>query len=201
MPRTVQSYIDSVSEALNNGFSSKVSQKKALMNLNYAYEICRDELISIVNVKDKTEEQHDAYWSIPFELYQWKDKHAEIMRNVAPRETCDAVIEQVEFLIELRNTIKVTPIIKIENKNAEMKCEVERIQEDIVKKMERLGKVYDNCLNLLDLFDGLPVTANVHVVTNQYGTTFPRVFYFLDGKLTPLNLIIAAYQEHQRKKK
>ncbi|HAT1583161.1 TPA: hypothetical protein I8Y16_004038 [Raoultella ornithinolytica] len=201
MARTVQFYRDRVSEALNNGFNSKASQKRALVDLSYAYEICRENLSNLINVKDQTEEQHNAYWSIPFELHQWRNKHAEIMRNVAPGEICETVIEQIELLIVLRNTIKLTPIIKIESKSAEMKREVERIQEGIIKKMERLGKVYDNCLNLLDLFKGLPVTANVHIVTNQYGTIFPRVFYFLDGKLTPLNLIIAAYQEHQRKNK
>ena len=51
---------------------------------------------------------------------------------------------------------------------------------------------YNNALRLHDIFGGLPVHANVHYVTNQHGTTFLRAFYYLNGTLTPLSIIIAA---------
>jgi hypothetical protein len=38
-------------------------------------------------------------------------------------------------------------------------------------------------------------------VTNQYGHTFLRTFYFLAGVMTPLNVIIAAAEELERRKK
>jgi hypothetical protein len=51
------------------------------------------------------------------------------------------------------------------------------------------------------IFNGLPVQAHTHQVTNQYGTTFLRTFYYLFGDLTPLNIIIAAAEELARREK
>jgi hypothetical protein len=44
------------------------------------------------------------------------------------------------------------------------------------------------------------VSVTPHHVTNQFGTSFIRCFYYLDGKMTPLNIIMAAAGQLEREK-
>lgn len=50
----------------------------------------------------------------------------------------------------------------------------------------------------IDLSNDRILHANVHYVTNQHGTTFLRAFYYLNGTLTPLSIIIAAAEAKAR---
>jgi hypothetical protein len=65
--------------------------------------------------------------------------------------------------------------------------------------MELRKSQYARGLELHEIFGNLRVSANVHMVRNQHGTTFIRAFYYMDGKLTPLNMILAVAQEIQRR--
>ncbi|MEN1688726.1 hypothetical protein AAIH59_33125, partial [Pseudomonas aeruginosa] len=81
------------------------------------------------------------------------------------------------------------PVVKMARQVDER---VERVQKSIRELMDMRKEQCARGLRLHDLLGGLPVYANVHMVTNQHGTTFMRAFYFLDGVMTPLNVIRAA---------
>jgi hypothetical protein len=105
-------------------------------------------------------------------------------------------VQQIEELLELRNTMKDAEIVQpTKTVSAE-----EKIMMSIKEIMELRKTQYERGLNLYDLFNGLPVTANVHYVTNQHGTTFLRAFYYMSGVLTPLNVIVAVLQEKNKER-
>ncbi|MCA0944523.1 hypothetical protein LCM08_06340 [Salipiger pacificus] len=176
------------------GFASKAAQKTALDHLNRAYEGVRDQHFS-ATIEDAPEEQdarnaHFAAWEIPFDLHHVRDRHVD---RLAGRDEARAA--RVRYLIELRAAIKAAPIVKIVKTDDAEKALIARVQSSIVALMEQRKAQYAEGLRLVEIFGNLPVSVSVHMVTNQFGTTFPRCFYYMNGKLTALNVILAVLQD------
>ena len=193
-------------ETFGGGFPSKASQKQAVDYVNRAYEsfrsIFHDEVIASAPYNgecgDLTSEQwaeRGAYFNereIPFGLHQVRDRHLDIIEaNLLGGSVL------VRDLIALRKAIKDAKIIPVEPKVDPKVVAVRAKIEDIIALRK---EQYGHALELGELFGGLPVYTNWHWVQNQYGTIFPRCFFYLDGKLTPLNIIVAAAEELERRK-
>lgn len=204
MTRSIETYTTAALAALNTGFSSKAGQQAALADVNRAYELAHKELQNAVLAVSERHEAdgrmkpvyHAVYWGIPSYTHQFKAQHADAVRAAFGR-AYDDTLQTIADLVELRETVKAAPV------NAPVRAEPSpyaiRAQETIESFMARRKEQYARALYLGEVFGGLPVHANSHRVTNEHGTTFIRTFYYLANKLTPLNLIIAAAEELERR--
>lgn len=204
MARSIETYTTAALNALNTGFTSKAGQQSALADVNRAYELAQKELQgAVLSVADRHEADGSmkpiykaVYWDIPSYPHQFKEKHAEAVRAAFGR-AYDDVLQSIGELVELRATIKAAPV------NAPVRAEPSpyavKAYETIADLMARRKEQYARALNLGEVFGGLPVSANSHWVINEHGTRFIRTFYYLAGALTPLNLIIAAAEELERR--
>lgn len=195
MSRTPEFYIDRANAAFAAGFTSKAAQKSATDDLNRAHEACRQSVQNLVLAIDRdarTEAHDNVYWGLA-DLHVWKPKHSALVLATFPE--AEPTVRMIEQLVDLRAVIKAAPVVKAERKTDDREAAVTKSVRDI---MELRQAQYARGLELHDLFQGLPVTANVHVVTNQHGTTFLRAFYYMNGTLTPLNVILAVLQTKAR---
>lgn len=195
MTRTAEFYIDRAHAAFARGFPSKAAQKSATDDLNRAHEICRQDIQNLVLAIDRdarTEAHNNVYWGLA-DLHVWKPKHSALVLGTFPE--AEPTVRLIEQLVDLRAVIKAAPVVKAERKTDDREAAVTKSVRDI---MELRQAQYAHGLKLHDLFGGLPVHANVHVVTNQHGTTFLRAFYYMNGTLTPLNVILAVLQTKAR---
>ncbi|PHM72362.1 hypothetical protein Xekj_00641 [Xenorhabdus sp. KJ12.1] len=173
--------------------------------LNRAYGSYKRELqrIFLTYRKDSGQDEYYTalyYNAMPADLIRWQDKHSQNIRAILSDEKSEEIIFHIEELLDLRKEIAAAPVIKPMKETEGKKKQITAIKEHIFAKIARLNKVYERAISLLEIFGGLNVHCNAHLVTNSYGTKFIRVFYYLDGKLTPLDTILAAYGEHKRRK-
>jgi len=188
MARTTEFYIERATKAFEAGFTSKAAQKEALSDVSRAYEILKHEIQGMcleIAHADRTEAQNELYWGLP-DLHNWKAKHAELSTRVFP-QSADQV-SQIEDLVNLRAAIKGAEVVKVERKENERTAAITKSIREI---MEQRNAQYARGLKIYDMFNGLPVSVNVHLVVNQHGTEFLRAFYFMGGVMTPLNVILA----------
>ena len=193
-------YIDRALAEWDNGFSSKASKKRALDNLNRAYDAVREEISNFmlrVPREERDNTWNKLYWELPFNLYQWKAKHNDAFLG----EGFEKEVKEIKGLIEYREAIKSTEVVppfKAESPEQKTREEIESYLHSLYKGQQ---EKYVNGVELADKFGGLHVTANAHWVTNQHGTVFTRHFFYLFGKLTALNTIIAVAQQHKENNK
>lgn len=204
--------IDEALDLFNAGFTSKAGQKRALDNLNRAYEEVRNAwhkaFVAKAPYQDHDGEITPAMWEertfyfnqrdLPFDLHQVRDRHAATLEADLPGSSA-----LVARLVELRATIKaaeITPPAKDETK-----VRAARVVECIKALMDRRQAQFLEAIDLSEVLeDGVIIhglTANSHYVTNDHGTTFLRTFFYLRGKLTPLNSILAGAEEAARRAK
>jgi len=216
-PRNVDFYVGAAIDAMNAGFTSKSAQKDAMADVTRAYEIlkreladaCLDARFELTGARDDgstftyyemTPEVNAVYWDVPSYPHQFKTKTADVIR-AAFGDRFDDLIAKAFELVALRETIKAAPVVPPVKDEA--KVVADRIVESIRERMDRLQVRYLEAIDLTTVFeDGFVMkglSANSHYVTNEHGTTFLRTFFYLNGKLTPLNLIIAAAQEAKRR--
>jgi hypothetical protein len=190
MARTASFYIDAALTAYNAGFTSKSGQQNAIADLNRAYDLgvkgmIQDELLQIDRA-ERDDQWNTLYWGTP-DLHNWKPKHSELFARFTEN------VALAEQLVALRASIKAAPVnapVRAEPSPYEVKA-----RETLMDLIQRRQTQYLEAVALGEVFGGLPVSANTHLVTNEYGTTFLRTFYYLAGQFTPLVIIIAAAQE------
>lgn len=205
--------IDEALDLFNAGFSSKAGQKRALDNLNRAYEEVRNawhkgqiaqaphQGLDRLMTEAEALERHAFFYGVasidtPFDLHQVRDRHFDAFEKFLPGSS-----DTIRRLVELRSTVKaaeITPPAKDETKAL-----AKRVIESIVELMARRNAQYLEAIDLSEIVEGGVIihglTANSHYVTNEHGTTFLRTFFYLRGKLTPLNSILAGAQEAARR--
>jgi hypothetical protein len=209
--RDPQTRINSAQLAFENGFQSKAGQKRALDDLNRAYGYIREILMRAILAarSPETEAQnHEDYWAVPNDLHQIRERHFEL----AARYVDNFGI--VRDMIALRNAIKGAEIAPPPAR-PELEVKADTVRRTIVEEMERRKTMFVEGLELGRLFaelyprtgkDGealgpsasLPVTVNAHWVRGHKGTDFVRHFFYLGGKLTPLNMIMAVADQLER---
>ncbi len=201
LTKSAATFIDRAVTALNEGFTSKAGQQRCLADLNTAFKYHRDAahnaMIDHANADAELcqygQARSDFFTAndVPFDLHQVRDRHLPIFERfgVAPA--------QLRSLIDLRAVAKAAPVnapVRSEPSPYEVKA-----RETLMELIERRQTQYLEAVALGEVFGGLPVSANTHLVTNEHGTTFLRTFFYLRGKLTPLNIIICAAEELKRR--
>lgn len=186
-------YLAKAQDAFEAGFASKAAQKRAMDDLNCAYRYEREALMKTIlaaRTPETAEQNHADYWAVFADLHQVRERHFEIAARYA--DTFGIVRE----MIALRAAIKDAEIIAAPRNESAAK--VEAIRKTITEEMERRKAQYIEALEIGRHFGGLPVSVNAHWVHGHKGTVFLRHFFYLRGKLTPLNLIMAAAEQLER---
>lgn len=196
-----QARTDKALALLDAGFTAKARQKEANDQINRAYSELRDYLHSAVICRYRPEDESEESWrgyvdrlneyDMPFDLHHVRDRHI-----AKARELSAEVADRIAFLVETRAAVKAEPIQKVEPK-APSAYQV-KAEKTLAELIEKRMTQYLEAVELGRIFEGLPVSANTHVVINQYGTQFLRTYYYLNGKLTPLGVIIAAAEQLAR---
>lgn len=187
---------------INSGFKSHASRQRALKGLNSAYSILRGkihkELLSVIHAGEPVSAALAStvyYDYTPMDLHLFKGKHADKIISVVP---------QVEYLtvlaldlVKKRESVKNMPIIKKELAKSGYKTD---LYGKIQKRLELLSVSSDPDLDCSEYFEDLKVSANVHLCRNYNDTVYVRVFFYLNGELTPLNTILALIQKKKEQK-
>ncbi len=202
MARTIEDRIIEVEAALEAGFLSEAARKRALENLNRAYSELHTAdhgaQISHANVTVGlsgwwTQARSEFFSSnaTPFELHQVRERHLEIFAHWT-----DA--QPVRDLIALREMVKAAEIVKVERNTQADK--VEAVRAVIVASLIDRKEQFVHELDMAHHFGGLHVYTNAHWVHGHKGGRWIRHFFYLRGKLTPLNMIIALAEQLEREK-
>lgn len=191
-----EEYLNKAHDSFEKGFTSKAAKNKANSFLLLAYEqvinSLREKILLDRSESDsRFDELTEIYYQVP-QFHHWKEKHNELFSDYKSHTS------YISDLVELRKAIKESEIIKIERESNHQEEIVRKtITEEIAKRKEQ----FVEGLRLAHLFNGLNVCVNAHYVTNQHGTQFVRHFFYLNGKLTPLTMLIAIAQTYQKEKK
>lgn len=186
--------------SLDAGFKSKAARQDAIGLLNRAYSMLQDAYRPMVwsLFKGDRHQQSDLdeffsttiqEYEVPFDLHHVRERH---IAKVA--ELSEDISQRINFLVESRQAIKDAPIAAPTPKKEPSAYQV-KAEKTLFELIELRKTQYLRAVELGRIFNGLPVTANTHLVINQYGTQYLRTFYFLYGELTPLNVIIAAAEK------
>ena len=185
--KSPQDHFDKATELFNAGFHSQAAKKRATDYLNRAYDLIKSQMQDeILEQRKASPEQFEAltdlYYSVP-DLHHWKEKHDTLFSGYPLH------VEQIKMFIELRGAIKVAEIITVERPEIEVKAEL--VRKTIAEEMALRKQQYIENLDLAKLFNGLSVSVNAHYVNHHKGTVYTRYFFYLRGKLTSLNMIMA----------
>tara|TARA_X000001382_G_scaffold109125_1_gene85259 strand:+ start:169 stop:792 length:624 start_codon:yes stop_codon:yes gene_type:complete len=195
-------YIEQAIDLSSKGyFLSKSSQKQAIDNLNRAY----DNLTDYSNIKfpkgSTPQQKWEFRFDLPQNLHHVNEKHRPIF------DKCGLDVEYIMQVSEIRSLVKSMDIIKPSKDNAEQKL------NDIIIKMAKEHpkkegvislKTYNFAEDEVDLleksFGSIKGRVNYdwHHVTNQYGTSFIRVFWYLDMKVTKLSTILSLASKEKK---
>lgn len=194
-------------EMVEAGFVSKAGQKRALALCTSMMDmICAEfsgAYLDLYNYEERDLPENqaacDLYYAQPntatFAKYLVK---AETAVGRMDKEVVNSLIALGEQVVALIATIKTAEIKTPEPKVSAREIAV---KESIMDLMNRRGEQYNRCLRLDEMFGTMGITANVHIVHGHKGTVFLRAFYYILGHLTPLNVIIAAIEEAEKRKK
>lgn len=179
---TVQDYVSSAINMTQEDqtFAAKSHQKEALGELNSGYQMLlkNNFQFSIDSLS------REDYFAIPFDLHQIRDKHFRLFDEAHHADLTD--------LVTFRVLLKELEVVKPAPKSDRITAKQAEVTETVVDLIERRMAQYHEAVELGRLFGGLPVSVTPHQVTNGYNTTFTRCFYYLAGKFTPLQVILAA---------
>lgn len=205
-PRTAATYLAAAADKLAAGFTSKAGQKAALDDVSRALDCLKGaatgRMLAEANAKFPNPEQSEAVWAersdwINAQGYWDLPAYPHLIRPHHPALFGDNA-HQVLDCFEMRQLILAAEIVKIERDTTETE-KAAVIRESIMELMARRRVQYDRALYLGEMFGGLRVSANVHVCVNEHGTRYLRAFYYLNGHFTPLNVIMAAAEELERR--
>ena len=188
--KTVQDYIALAMGQVQDDqtFAAKAHQKEALGYLNGGYEMIRKN-----NFRFSMDSlSREDYFAIPFDLHQIRDKHTHLFDEVHHAN--------LNELVTLRVLLKLIPVVKPEPKSDRITAKQAEVTATVVDMIKRRTAQYYEAVELGRLFGGLRVSVTPHLVTNEFNTTFTRCFYFLEGKFTPLSVIMAAADTLAREK-
>jgi hypothetical protein len=189
-------HVESSLEAFDAGFASAAAKKRCLEDLSGAYNIMRSQIedgyIDLRNSGVMTDNEiHELYWGCPSTLNNWRSKHTITYMKDFPTQ-----VERIELLVDMRNSVKETEVVKVVPKNAEYKEQVEKIEKSLKEIFEYKIESYERTLKIAELFKGIPVYVQPHMCFMNNGTRYVRYFYYVHGKLTALSTIMEAVHTH-----
>jgi hypothetical protein len=194
MARTVEFYSERAIVAFNKGFNTMADKKRCLEDVSRAYDVARhlisDGLLNLRSTGAMTDEDmQPLYWAVPFQLNHYRPKHSDMFRGFFPE-----AVETIEYLVQLREQVKAQPIVKVAPKvSVEQAIKVEYIEKTLAQIFAYNMAQYERGLKINEVFGGLHVSVTPHWVFRD-GGKFIRYFYFMEGKMTALNTILAVMQ-------
>lgn len=226
MARTVEFYVNRATESFSKGFSTKTAKKDALDDLNRAYDLIREQIFhhvldlaaakfpdfnGIFSAERTFTEEYMMergnfinQYDLPFGLHQVREKHLEAVKDITDQ------VQTIRDLIELRSAIKDTEVAVREAKTEGLEQKIRRtILEEITARKEK----FDVAKRIVELFgqfikdeDGrdvvlLPINVNHVYCMNMFGSHWIRIDWYLRGKKTAFNTIMAAAEQVQREQK
>jgi hypothetical protein len=201
MTKTVETFETAALDLLNAGFASKAAAKRANEELGRAYDLVRrsvsDALLADRSIGGSEQAWKDLYYDLPYDLSRFSDKVAARYVDLFPAD-----VEVALRLRSIREAVKAAPIVTPAKDETIRRAA--KVVESIKSLMERRKAQYLEAIDLTEVLgdEGVVIhglSANSHYVTNDKGTTFLRTFFYLRGKLTPLNSILAGAQEAARR--
>jgi hypothetical protein len=194
----IQALITEAQAAFEAGFPSEAARKRAMSNLSTAYgyqrDIAHDACINHANehkLDGQARVDHFNAFDLPFDLHQFRDRHFTCLAFWGD----DAAAQLVADLIELRAAMKAAPVGIAKAAPTALEAKEAQVRETVAEFMARRKADYLHALDIGHLFGGrLPVSVNAHTVWGHKGAVFTRHFYYLAGKFTALNVIMAAAQ-------
>lgn len=196
--KNISNLIEKVQNSLEVGFNSQAAKKRANDIINRVYGLVQnqvqDTILKSRNGGSFDEATDEDYWKLCVDLHHVKEHHFEIASKYSQN------FEIVRDLLALRSAVKESEIVKIERDN-----KFEKKAEEVRKEIEKIAidrkEQYLKGIELANLFGGLPVHVNSHLVYGHKGSIFVRNFYYYNGKLTPLNVILAIAEKYEEEKK
>lgn len=201
MTKTAADRIEIAQAAFEAGFLSMAAKKRAQEELSRAYEAIRtaahDRQITRANERfgDDYQARMEFFANneLPFELHQVRDRHITIITYWTNAET----IRDLSAAIALRAEIKAAELAPAPVK-PEAAQKAEAIRKTITEQMEARKAQYIEALDIARHFNGLPVSVTAHWVHGHKGARFIRHFFYLRGKMTALQVILAAAETYER---
>lgn len=212
MGRTPDELIELARAGFEAGFASKAAKKRALDALNAAYSKLQDaaydavrDFVNKTYPWDKTIHagRTEADWQkanaiyaandLPYDLHNVRPIYLPIFARFGGQD------QVIKTLVDLRTAIKGAELLPLPDRKVDPK--VDLIQRTVAEELERRKALYLEALDLGRLFGGLPVTVNAHWVRPIKAVDHIRHFYYLNGKLTPLLVILAAAQKLEEERK
>jgi len=199
--------IDKALAAFNAGFTTKAAKKRALDLVstefrNEVYDVIMNALLDSRPENCHTHEWrqsekglawNELYWNVPSYPHEWKGKHSYIHNPLCPE-----AVETAEKLVEMRDMIKDAEVVKVEKSASKIK--IEKIEKSLKEILEKRKESYLTGVRLTEYFGKLDVYGNTHLVVHESGTVFVRTFWYLHGRFTALNVIIAVHEKIERDK-
>lgn len=189
---TYETYLANASDALAAGFASEAARKRALECITRAHDCVREAVMNAILWAERyreTKELQDLYWSVPSIL----------PKAIAPKHAgLIAFGYNVADLIELRAQIKAAEIVKIERPQAEIEAKADEVRKTIADALAARQASFVETLCVARHFKGLPVSVTAHYVHGHKGGRWLRHFYYVAGKLTALQVIMAAADAYER---
>jgi hypothetical protein len=190
---SIAAHIEKALDLFNKGFCTKADQKRCQEQVSRAFEKLRHNVMNGLldlrnDCKMSDEDMSPLYYDFPMDLHQYRPlKHSPKYFALFPEE-----VKEIEYLVELRNQVKATPIVKVVvDKVYEEK--VARIEKSLFEICQAQLDSYERGLEFAKLFGGLHVSVTPHWV-HRDGGRFIRYFYYMNYKLTALNTILAIMQ-------
>lgn len=183
-------HVAKAEEAMSAGFQTKAAQKAAIDSLSRAYEVVRAGIARRtldVPREARTEAQDAVYWDLPASLAGWRPKHADMVLKAFP----DAVreLQVIAELVAKRDQAKgmeVSPVVKPVDP---VEVATKALEDEITRRASE-DPDYDAGAEISRRVS-LPVGAIPFGATSVKGRFFTRWKYYLAGRVTALNTILA----------
>lgn len=192
--------LDSVAEALTKNFASEAARKRAMEDLRSVYDEVKNAVMTEIlnrmgprehdeNFREiMTPEQevlNELYWSFP-DFQHVKPATFEKFAGYP-------LMNVLEEIVQLRVAVKTMEVVKYEKPIEQVR--VERVQKSLAEQMQYRKEAFERGVELTHMFKRQGISVRGHYVIGHKGTIFPRFFYYLHGKLTALNTILAVAEE------
>ena len=177
-----------------DSFPSKSSQKLALAACQQVIERGHQQLQATL-LAERAEGSHEFATAAGTDQYYWQSGcHKWSAKTEALFADRPEFVAAARAVVGQYLTIKALPVVAPTREQA-IEQKVERYVGDLLKAAQ--ARVNEE-VRLIDLFKRLSVGTSWHYVTNQYGTTFRRFAFYLNGQRTALGIILASLEQAER---
>lgn len=196
--------IESAQMSFEAGFLSEAARKRATECLSHAYgyqrDLAHEACIDAANAGDGLHGQartdHFNAFDIPFDLHQVRERHFATFA----RWSGEPAAQLIRALVDMRAAIKAAPVGIARPQASAIEVKAAEVRKTIREQMDARHADYLVALDIGRHFGGLPVSVNAHTVWGHKGAVFTRHFFYLAGKFTALQVIMAAADTLAREK-